>query len=174
MIMLTAKENGIFTKLEIKDFRCFKDFELKLARVNLIVGRNLIGKTSLLDGINDAHNAWLIRANRGSPCIGTVEDILKHYHAGIVLIDEIENGIHHTVMSDMWEMIIKRSRETNTQIFATTHSYECIEAAHRAFVLSGDYDFRLHRLGLQDGKVAAVTYDQEVLEAAIKFNMEVR
>ncbi len=134
--MLTAKENGIFTKLEIKDFRCFKDFELKLARVNLIVGRNLIGKTSLLDGINGVHPVWFIRANRGSSCVGAVKGILKHCHANVVLIDEIENGIHHTVMRDLWEVIVKHSRESNTQIFATTHSYECIEAAHRAFVLS--------------------------------------
>lgn len=93
---------------------------------------------------------------------------------GVVLVDEIENGFHHSVMPKIWKAIAVAARESNTQIFATTHSYECIEAAHNAFTLDGTYDFRLHRLGRLDGKIRAVTYDQETINAALEAELEVR
>jgi len=46
----------------------------------------------------------------------------------IVLIDEIENGIHHTNQRKIWEMLFKLSLKFKVQIFATTHSEEMIEA----------------------------------------------
>jgi len=93
---------------------------------------------------------------------------------GVVLVDEIENGLHYSVMFKIWKAIALAARESDAQVFATTHSWECIKAAHQAFTLDGKYDFRLHRLGRIDGKIGAVTYDQETLDAAIKAGLEVR
>ncbi len=93
---------------------------------------------------------------------------------GVVLVDEIENGLHYSVMFKVWKAVALAARESDTQVFATTHSWECIKAAHQAFTLDGKYDFRLHRLGWIDGKIGAVTYDQETLDAAIKAGLEVR
>lgn len=93
---------------------------------------------------------------------------------GVVLVDEIENGLHHTVLTKVWHAIAQVARRFNAQIFATTHSMECIVAAHRAFSESERYDFRLHRLEHVDGAIRAVTYDQETLEAAIEAGLEVR
>ena len=43
-----------------------------------------------------------------------------------VLIDEIDTGLHWTVMEDMWRLAIETARRSNVQVFATTHSYDCI------------------------------------------------
>ena len=43
-----------------------------------------------------------------------------------VLIDEIDTGLHWTVMEDMWRLVIETARRSNVQVFATTHSYDCI------------------------------------------------
>ena len=48
----------------------------------------------------------------------------------IVLIDEIENGIHYSAMPKVWKGIAAIAREEDLQFFATTHSYECIRYAH--------------------------------------------
>lgn len=93
---------------------------------------------------------------------------------GVVLIDEIENGIHHSVMFDVWKAIAKSAKDFNVQIFATTHSDECIQAAHKAFEECDSYDFRLHRLEFVDDSIHAITYDQETLAAAIEIELEVR
>jgi predicted ATP-dependent endonuclease of OLD family len=92
----------------------------------------------------------------------------------IVLIDEIENGLHHSVLKEVWKGIAAMAREESIQIFATTHSWECIGAAHEAFTGSSPYDLRLHRLEKVKGKIQAITYDQESLDAALRFEMEVR
>jgi len=93
---------------------------------------------------------------------------------GIVLIDEVENGLHHSILSNFWQVIGRAARDFDTQIIATTHSYECIRKAHQAFSQSDNYDFLLHRLDRIDDRVESVTYDQEALEAAIKAEFEVR
>ena len=94
----------------------------------------------------------------------------------MVLVDEIENGLHHSVMKKVWQGVAQFAREFDMQIFATTHSWECIRAAHEAFSEDEVYDFRLHRLDRVNGEgdVKAVTYEQEVLDAAFNMEFEVR
>ncbi len=46
----------------------------------------------------------------------------------VIYIDEVENGIHYTLLDKLWEIILTVSKEQNVQVFATTHSKECIES----------------------------------------------
>lgn len=93
---------------------------------------------------------------------------------GVLLVDEIENGVHHSALTDLWRAIGGAARNFDTQIFATTHSAEAVVSAHQSFSESYDYDFRLHRLDRVNGEVRVVTYDREALEAAIQAGLEVR
>jgi len=93
---------------------------------------------------------------------------------GVVLVDEIENGLHHSILPKVWRAIGEVAKQFNTQVFATTHSLECIVAAHKAFSEGESYDFRLYRLERVNETLRAVTYDQEALEAAIETGLEVR
>ena len=93
---------------------------------------------------------------------------------GVVLIDEIENGIHHSIMGKVWESLAEAARQFNTQIFATTHSWECIVSAHKSFSNNKYYDFRLHRLEKINEDIKAITYDRESLDAAVSSGIEVR
>jgi hypothetical protein len=93
---------------------------------------------------------------------------------GVVLIDEIENGLHHSVLTKVWRVIGEAARRSDTQIFATTHSWECIRAAHEAFLESGDYDLRLHRLERINGDIKSVTYNKRTLDTSVEMNLEVR
>ncbi len=90
---------------------------------------------------------------------------------GIVLVDEVENGIHHSVLPDVWRAIDEAAKQFRTQIFATTHSLECVMAAHES--LSADR-FRLHRLEIADRTSRCVTYEPDAIAAAIQHNLEVR
>jgi hypothetical protein len=45
---------------------------------------------------------------------------------GILLIDEIDTGLHYSVMGDMWRLIIQGARQADIQVFAATHSYDCV------------------------------------------------
>ena len=93
-----------------------------------------------------------------------------------VFIDEIENGIHYTAQMDVWKAIGRAAREENIQVFATTHSYEMIEAAHKAFKDDDPYEFRFHRLYRDSttGNIEARTYDEFGVDAAISREREIR
>jgi len=93
---------------------------------------------------------------------------------GVVLVDEIENGLHHTVHHDVWRVIGESARRLDVQVFATTHSLECIQAAHRAFSEGDEYDLRVHRLQRVRDEVHDFVYDQHTLEAALETDLEVR
>ena len=90
---------------------------------------------------------------------------------GVVLIDEVENGFHHSVLPKVWEVIGAAAEQFDVQVFATTHSYECIMAAHES--LDAD-TLRLHRIEARDSGVRCVTYQPESIEGAMWHNMEVR
>jgi len=93
---------------------------------------------------------------------------------GVVLIDEVENGFHHSVMVDVWRTIAGAARRSDTQVIASTHSWECISAAHEAFENGETYDFCLHRLERLNGEIKSIAYDRESLSAALRTELEVR
>jgi AAA15 family ATPase/GTPase len=100
--------------------------------------------------------------------------LIGNAEGGVVLIDEIENGIHYSIMPKVWESLAETARQFNTQLFATTHSWECIVSAHKSFSNDIYYDFRLHRLEMIKGDIKAITYDRESLDAAVSSGIEVR
>ena len=91
---------------------------------------------------------------------------------GIVLVDEVENGIHHSVQAKVWKAIACAAEQFDTQVFATTHSFEFIETAARGIGLDGFKLFRLDKT--EAGKNKAVVYRPDMVEMAIRRNMEVR
>lgn len=93
---------------------------------------------------------------------------------GVVLWDEVENGIHHSILGKLWETIDQISKEFNVQLFLTTHSYECIMAAHRSFSAGESYPFAMYRLERIDNNVQVFRYDKRLFEAAADTALEVR
>ena len=89
---------------------------------------------------------------------------------GIVLVDEFENGIHHSVLAKVWQAVSTAAIENNTQIVASTHSFECLEAAHN--VLKGD-DFIVHRLERAEEEIRSVSYGPAELTATVSHGLEV-
>jgi AAA15 family ATPase/GTPase len=93
---------------------------------------------------------------------------------GTILVDEVENGIHHSVMPSLWEAIGRAADLFHTQVIATTHSLECVSAAYEAFSRRRSYDLTLHRVDRMDGMVRAIAYDRESLKGALSLPTEVR
>ena len=93
---------------------------------------------------------------------------------GMVLVDEVENGLHYSVLQDLWRLVRRTMDEWNVQFVATTHSSECIEAAMAAFE-SEPSDLSIHKLYADEsGNVRATTFTGETLEGARDLNLEVR
>jgi AAA15 family ATPase/GTPase len=94
--------------------------------------------------------------------------------AGLLLVDEVENGLYYRNMETAWRAIDAASSAVGTQVFATTHNAECVQAAVRALNGASAKDFRLYRLERADDSIRVVTYDHETAEAAFDFELEFR
>lgn len=92
---------------------------------------------------------------------------------GILLVDEIESGLHYSVLPDVWKLIFKTAKDLNVQVFATTHSKDCVEAFAQAAYDSPD-DGMLIRLERHDEKIVAKTIEEEMLVDAVNYEVEVR
>ena len=95
---------------------------------------------------------------------------------GIVFIDEIENGFHYTSQEILWNAIFESAKEFNVQIFATTHSIECVRAFSSSYSpLSRNIDdIRLYRIERKNDDFKVVSYDSKILEASLDSDWEVR
>lgn len=93
---------------------------------------------------------------------------------GVLLVDEIESGLHWSVMPRVWRFLLSAARELDVQIFATTHSKDCLEALAQLYRdepgLAGDVS--VHRL--EAGKAEAVRMDARIIELATEGSQEVR
>ncbi len=81
----------------------------------------------------DVNNNWVELASLGDGTRYIISYFTALYNSskGYLFLDEIENGIHYTNLDKLWEIILKISKEQNVQVFATTHSKECIESYAR-------------------------------------------
>ncbi len=93
---------------------------------------------------------------------------------GYLFIDEIDNGIHYTMLDNLWEVILKVSKELNVQIFSTTHSKECIESYVRVAEKLKDEDITFIELFKHENKIKSMTLDKEMLKIQLNQNHEVR
>lgn len=95
---------------------------------------------------------------------------------GILLIDEIENGLHYSTLQTLWKALRKALEVYYVQLFATTHSNECIGALASSCnrVDKKSEHIRLYRIEKQDNKHQAFEYSPEMISAGIDGDIEMR
>ena len=93
---------------------------------------------------------------------------------GILLVDEIDTGLHWTVMEEMWRLVVETARRSSVQVFATTHSYDCIRGLASLVEsrpdLAGDVSIQKIERSLKE----AVRFDAADMRAAVEQNVELR
>jgi predicted ATPase len=92
---------------------------------------------------------------------------------GLLLVDEIEDGIHYSVQADLWRLIFESAARLNVQVFATTHSYDCIKAFEEA-ARESEEEGVLVRLARKGDRTLVGQFDERELEVAIEGDIEVR
>ena len=98
---------------------------------------------------------------------------LLYARGRLMLVDEFENGLHHTVQLDAWRIIFRLARNLDTQVFATTHSWDAIEAFQQAAAEHPGTGVLLRLVRSGDEIVPTVFADKEVAVAA-RERIEVR
>ena len=96
---------------------------------------------------------------------------LANATGGVLLVDEIDTGLHYSVMEDMWRMVSERAAALSVQVFATTHSRDCYESL--AAIAESDADgVTIQRIERSRGE--SVSFIDRAIVAAAERNIEVR
>ena len=92
---------------------------------------------------------------------------------GLLLIDEFENGLHWSVQPKVWDIVFQLSNRLNVQVFATTHSRDCIKGFDQAW---NNYPTlgAFFRLDEKNGLIKAREYTPETLTDSMDMDVEVR
>lgn len=92
---------------------------------------------------------------------------------GLLLIDEFENGLHWSVQPQVWDIVFQLSEKMNVQVFATTHSRDCIKGFDSAWNKYPNLG-AFFRLDIKDDLIKVTEYTSETLTDAIEMDVEVR
>lgn len=96
---------------------------------------------------------------------------LVQARGGVLLVDEIDTGLHYSVLIDMWRLVFETARQLDVQVFATTHSRDCYEAL--AAVTEPDRtEISLQRI--ERGKREAIAFSEVEIRQAAERGLEVR
>ena len=108
--------------------------------------------------------------------------ILSHCILGnerILLLDELENGLHHAAVRPLLETLLALSRDHGMQIFLTTHSKAVLQSLLDLLRADGFSDHRstTHCYTLQrdrEGHVRPYRYEYAQFEHCVRHGIEIR
>jgi hypothetical protein len=93
---------------------------------------------------------------------------------GVLLVDEIGTGLHHLAMGNIWRLILTAAGQYDVQVFATTHSFDCISGL--AWVCASHPELGAH-VALQKIEPRleeAVAFDAKSIQTTAAQGIEVR
>lgn len=93
---------------------------------------------------------------------------------GYFIIDEIGTGLHYTVQTQMWEFLMRTAVELNVQVFATTHSSDCVRAFQYVSNQLPDVEGQMIRLEKWGDEMTAIVINEELMAFALDGDIEVR
>ncbi len=91
-----------------------------------------------------------------------------------LLIDEIDTGLHYSVMEELWYFIVKIAQQFNVQVFATTHNSDCVRALAWLQTEQAELAKTTALYRIEPNLKKAIRYSAEELEIAARHHIEVR
>ncbi len=166
-ITLTPKEEDVINMLQI--------LEPDVERISF-QSRKTSNSGILIKHKGQDHPFPLGSMGDGMHRILAIATALANSENGYLFIDEIDTGLHYRTITDMWSLIFKTAERLNIQVFATTHSSDCIESFDEALKLQNSSTIgKLFRLEFrEEGAIVPVEYETEDLTTAVRQDIEVR
>jgi ABC-type branched-subunit amino acid transport system ATPase component len=104
----------------------------------------------------------------------TLSLAVGHAPRGFVMVDEIDTGLHHSVMSDMWRVLIASAERLDAQLFVTTHSLDCVRSLAWLAYTQPELckGVRMHRVDSERSRT--VVYAPKEISIAAEQHVEMR
>jgi hypothetical protein len=167
-VALTEAEEDVLSSLRL--------IQPKISKVNLIAPQQAGGKQKRIPVarlIDESEPVPLRSLGEGMARLMGIALALANARNGMLLLDEIESGLHYTVQPEMWKLIFMTAKRLNVQVFAATHSWDCIAAFQQA-LQADPTEGMLIRLGKKNGGITSTVFDERKLTIATRDQIEVR
>ncbi len=120
------------TKQEGDVAKAMKVLEEKLESLHFLTGQFTSGyfpsRGGIVVGLKDEQGRIPLGSmGDGMRRLMSLATALAFTKDGCLFVDEIDTGLHYSVMADMWNLVVTKAAASNIQVFATTHSWDCIE-----------------------------------------------
>jgi AAA15 family ATPase/GTPase len=93
---------------------------------------------------------------------------------GFLFLDEIENGLHWSVMPSVWRFLVETARSLDVQVFATTHSKDCLEALADLNRTYPELAEQVSVQRLEAGRETSVRFDAGRIAENLEMDLEAR
>jgi energy-coupling factor transporter ATP-binding protein EcfA2 len=93
---------------------------------------------------------------------------------GLLLVDEIDIGLHYSVLEKMWSFIADAAKEFNVQVFATTHSADCVNSLASLCHTDKKAGSEVTIQRIEAGEKQAVAYDEAEIVTIARNRIEAR
>ena len=168
-IVLTDEEKEVLCALQV--------IAPEISAVSM-VGSSTFGsrnrpRKAVVRATNIPHPVPLRTFGEGVNRLFTLALAIVNAGSGILLIDEFENGLHHSVQTDVWRMVFRLARQLDVQVFATTHSRDAVKAFQKAASESPEEGVLL-RLARKGDDIVPTVANEEELAIATRHDIEVR
>ena len=102
---------------------------------------------------------------------------MRSMKGGIVLIDEMANGMHFSVFEKIWKLIYEAAKKFNVQVFITTHNIETLQYLHKAASKDKEFQKSIRNYTILKDKeknLEIFKYDFKEFSFAIEQDVEIR
>ena len=162
--------------------------DLAVKALNLVLGDSSVERVALLGDYSFGRSARrffakvkgqytpvpLKRFGEGAVRLFGMALTLANCKNSMLLIDEVENGIHHSIQYDLWKMILTTANVNNTQVIATTHSWDCVKGFAEAAMDDEKVEGSCVRLERDNDTLYSVEYTESELDEVVSHGIEVR
>jgi AAA15 family ATPase/GTPase len=93
---------------------------------------------------------------------------------GVLLVDEIDTGLHFSTMSKMWRLIWETARKLDVQVFATTHNSDCWTSLAMIAEEAENTEDEISIQRIERDKEKAVAFSKQEIVIAAERGIEVR
>ena len=163
-ILSKASREDEFVKVMRRIFPDLLDISIEIAGGTAL----LFAKTAAF-----AEKVPLPLLSTGLNKLASIYTAIASQRRSIVLVDELENGFYFRRLPGIWKALRELCKENDVQLFATTHSAECLEAAG-ALAEEAPEDFSVIHVGRKDGESHLRQFDGTRFAEALDENIEIR
>ncbi len=172
--IIGSLENIIKSKQQDKIINVLNQIDKRIKDITIFTNRRIFFD---LDGID--HLVPINIMGDGIRRLLSLITIISETTGGVVLVDEIENGLHYSAHKKLWEAVLVACKEYDVQLFITTHNIETLkclmEVAKNEIIPNSQEEIKAYTIkSLNNGVFKSYRYDFPEFEHAIEQETEIR